>query len=187
MPLPADATYEDLVHLPENMVGEIIEGELFASPRPGAPHARFASALGMDVGGAYDRGRNGPGGWWILDEPELHFGRNVLVPDLAGWRRERMPLLPENQIFFIAPDWICEVLSPSTGRLDRTKKMPIYARHEIAWAWLVDPLQRIVEVKMLQDDKWVEMAIFGGSDKMRAQPFEEIEIDLESIWGPEEG
>ena len=187
MPLPADATYEDLVHLPENMVGEIIEGELYASPRPAGPHTLFSSVIGMEVGMAYHLGRGGPGGWWIIDEPELHLGRNVLVPDLAGWRRERMPVLPQSQVFSIAPDWTCEVLSPSTSRLDRTKKMPIYAHHEVSWAWLVDPVERFLEVMELHDDKWVVIATFGGSDKMRAQPFEEIEIDLESIWGPEAG
>ena len=178
------ATYQDLVELPENMVGEIIEGELYASPRPGGPHARFASALGMDIGSAYDRGRGGPGGWWILDEPELHLGRNVIVPDLAGWRRERMPRIPVDHVFSISPDWICEVLSPSTGRLDRAKKMPIYARFEVSYAWLVDPQQRYVEVKRLPNDTWTEIATFSGSERMRAEPFPEIEIDLESIWGP---
>jgi Uma2 family endonuclease len=178
------ATYEDLVNLPENMVGEIIEGELFASPRPGGPHARFASVLGMDIGPAYDRGRGGPGGWWIIDEPELHLGRSVLVPDLAGWRRERMPRVPQDHVFSISPDWICEVLSPSTSRLDRAKKMPIYARHEVMYAWLVDPVDQYLEVRRLEGEKWVEVGTFSGSEKVRAEPFPEVELDLESIWGP---
>jgi Uma2 family endonuclease len=177
-------TYEDLMRVPENMVAEIIEGELYASPRPGGPHARFASAIGMDVGSAYDRGRGGPGGWWILFEPELHLRPDILVPDLAGWHRERMPELPRDQVFLVPPDWVCEVLSPLTWRIDRAKKMPIYARHGVTYAWLVEPVAQTVEVLKLADGKWRQEAIFSGSDMMRAEPFEAVEIDLASIWGP---
>ena len=178
------ATYEDLVRVPETLVAEIIGGELYTSPRPAGPHARFASAVGMDVGTAYDRGRGGPGGWWIIDEPELHLRPEIVVPDLAGWRRERMPELPSNQVFLVPPDWICEVLSPSTVRIDRTRKMPIYARHEVSFAWLVDPVAQTVEVLKLVDEKWRVEATFSGSEMMRAEPFDAIEIDLASIWGP---
>ena len=179
-----NATYADLIKVPDTMVAEIIEGELYAWPRPAGPHARFASAVSMDIGSAYDRGRGGPGGWWILFEPELHLGRHVIVPDLAGWRRERMPAIPENQIFSVPPDWVCEVLSPSTTRVDRTKKLPIYAQHEISYAWFVDPVQQTLEVKELVEGRWVEVATFGADDVVRAVPFEEVEIDLASIWGP---
>src|SRR5512140_1280868 len=144
------ATYEDLLKVPDNLVAEIVDDHLYVSPRPGSIHARFTSAVGMDIGSAYDRGRGGPGGWWLLFEPELHLGRNLLVPDLAGWRRERLPRLPTGHIFDIAPDWICEVHSPSTRQLDIRRKMPVYAAHEVANAWLVDPEARTMEVFRLE-------------------------------------
>lgn len=177
------ATYEDLVNLPENMIGEIIEGELYASPRPAGPHTNFVSALAMIIGSAYHLGINGPGGWWILFEPELHLPPHTLVPDLAGWRRERMPEIPKTHKFTIPPDWVCEVLSGSTARIDRAKKMPIYASYGVAHAWIADVEQRFVEVKRLHDGKWLELVTFGGNDKMRAEPFDLVEIDLPSIWG----
>lgn len=161
---------------------EILDGELYTSPPRIAPQLRFASAIMMDIGDAYDRGRGGPGGWWIMGNPEIHLLADVVVGDVAGWRRERMPKIPAS--FNIPPDWICEVLSPSTSRIDRAKKMPIYARHEVAYAWLVDPVVQTAEVMKLIDGKWRLEATFSGSDMMRAEPFEAIEIDLASIWGP---
>jgi Uma2 family endonuclease len=135
--------YQQLSDLTENLVGEIIGGELHSQPRPTGPHALSQSTLGMDIGSAYQRGRGGPGGWWIIDEPELHFVRDteVLVPDIAGWRRDRMPQLPRDHRFEVSPDWVCEVLCPATARKDRIVKMPVYARYGVAWLWLVDPLQ----------------------------------------------
>src|SRR6266540_3344871 len=177
------ATYEDLVRLPENMIGELIDGELYASPRPSGPHTRFTSALGMLIGSRYDLGINGPGGWWILDEPELHLGRHVLVPDIGGWRRERMPQIPTSHIFSIAPDWVCETISPGTARLDRQKKLPIYAEHEVSYAWLADPLQRTLEILQLVGSRWTLLAIYGGNDVFSAEPFPLVEIDLAVIWG----
>jgi len=178
------ATYADLVKVPDHLVAELIEGELHTSPRPSGPHTRFASALGMDLGAAYDRGHGGPGGWWILDEPELHLDDNVLVPDLAGWRRERMPRVPQSHIFDVAPDWICEVLSGSTARIDRAKKMPIYACSHVEYAWLAHPIERYVEIKKFVDGRWTDLAVFQGNQILRAGPFELVEIDLASIWGP---
>src|SRR5512141_3276362 len=122
------ATYEDIVRLPETQVGEIVDGELYVSPRPGGPHAIAASAVGGEIWAPYHTGRGGPGGWWILVEPELHLGSDVMVPELAGWKRERMPRPPDSPAFTIEPDWVCEVLSPSTERLDRARKLPSYAR-----------------------------------------------------------
>jgi Uma2 family endonuclease len=181
--LRTHATYADLVRVPEHLVAEIIEGELFTSPRPSGPHTAFSSALGADIGPPYHRGRGGPGDWWILDQPELHLHNDVLVPDLAGWRRERMPELPHNQVFAIPPDWVCEVLSPSTARLDRKKKMPIYAREAVEHLWLVEPLHKTVEIYRLIAEQWVNVANYAGNDKFRAEPFELVEIDLPSIWG----
>jgi Uma2 family endonuclease len=180
------ATYADLEKVPENMIAELIDGNLYASPRPAGPHARFSSALGMDIGTPYDRGRGGPGGWWIVDEPELHLDEQVLVPDLAGWRRERMPHIPKDHRFIVSPDWVCEVISPSSLRIDRGKKMRIYAEHGVPWMWLVDPIGRTLEVLTLDVDNWKYVATFTGNDVLRAEPFPEAEIDLASIWGPDE-
>ena len=124
-PFDRRAIYEDLVALPDNLVAEIVDGELHATPRPAFPHARAYSVLGRRIGGPYDDGVGGPGGWWIIDEPELHLGPDVLVPDLAGWRRSRMPVSPTTAYVSLSPDWICEILSPSTAQLDRAKKLTI--------------------------------------------------------------
>jgi Uma2 family endonuclease len=177
------ATYEDLLQVPDNMVAELIEGELFASPRPAGPHTNASSALGFFLGPAFQFGRGGPGGWWIFDEPELHFARNVLVPDLGAWRRERMPEYPQNHIFLIVPDWVCEVISPSSGRLDRLKKMPIYARESVGHAWIVDPSQQTLEAYRVEPNGWHLLGTHGENEVARIAPFEEIEIDLALLWG----
>src|SRR5262249_9124378 len=125
------ATYADIEALPPNMVGEIVRGVLYASPRPASPHAAAASAVGEELAPPFKRGRGGPGGWVILSEPELHLREDVLVPDLGGWRRDRMPEMPHVAAFDLAPDWGCEVLSPSTAKLDRGEKLPVYARERV--------------------------------------------------------
>ena len=176
------ATYDDLLAVPSHVVAEIIDGELHTSPRPAARHARSASTLGMDLGAAFDRGRGGPGGWHILDEPELHLGADVLVPDLAGWRRTRMPEVPDVAAFTLSPDWVCEVLSPSTGRLDRAGKLPVYARAEVGHAWLVDPLQKTLEVLRREGPSWLLVTTFAGDAMVRAEPFDAIELDLAALW-----
>jgi Uma2 family endonuclease len=176
------ATYEDLCELPENLVAEMFDGELYATPRPAAPHAHAASVLGFELGGPFHRGRNGPGGWWILDEPELHFGADVLVPDLAGWRREHLPALPSGAYFTLAPDWVCEVLSPSTETIDRAKKLGRYARAGVAHAWLVNPLLQTLEVLALADGRWALVATYEGSSNVRAEPFDAIELELAALW-----
>jgi Uma2 family endonuclease len=176
------ATYEDLIAVPENMVAELIDGELYASPRPAGPHTLAESALGGLLIPPFQFGNGGPGGCWILDKPELHFGRNVLVPDLAGWRKERMPEIPTSHIFSVVPDWVCEVISPSSGRLDRLKKMPIYAREGVPFAWLVDPVEQLLEAHRLHDGEW-HVRVHGG-DKLRVEPFEAIEMDMTHVWGP---
>ena len=176
------ATYEDLMKVPDTMVAELIDGELFTSPRPAGPHTNAASALGFFLGPPFHFGRGGPGGWWIFFEPELHFRHNVLVPDLAGWRRERMPMFPQDHVFSIVPDWICEVVSPSSGRLDRLKKMPIYAREGVEYSWLIDPEQQTLEAGQRMGDKWT-VTMYGETPLVRIPPFEEVEIDLNLIWG----
>jgi Uma2 family endonuclease len=181
-PFDRPATYEDLVALPDTLVAEIVDGELHASPRPAPKHARAYSALGVLIGGPYDHGIGGPGGWWILDEPELHLGRDVLVSDLAGWRRSRLPQLPETAYFPLAPDWICEVLSPSTAQLDRAKKLAIYGRERVAHAWLIDPLARTLEVLRLEHGRWVILGAHAGSEVVRAEPFAELDLELAALW-----
>ena len=181
-PLDRPATYEDLEKVPDVMVAEIVDGELHASPRPAPRHAVAGSSLGALIALPYHHGRGGPGGWWILDEPELHVGRDVLVPDVAGWRRSRMPAVPEAAYFAVTPDWVCEVLSPSTASLDRVKKLAIYAREQVAFAWLVDPLGRTLEVLRLEAGRWVLLSAHAGSEVVRAEPFGEIDLELASLW-----
>jgi Uma2 family endonuclease len=184
-----EATYGDILALPEHVIGEIIGGELIVSPRPAGPHTRTSSILGGDLTGPFDRGRGGPGGWWIVDEPELHLGRHVLVPDLAGWRRERMPVFPTGPYFTLAPDWICEVVSPGSQRTDRVRKLPIYLEHDVSWAWLVDPIARTLEVYERAANRWTLAGAHGGDETVRAVPFDAVEIELEGWWVPggEEG
>jgi Uma2 family endonuclease len=164
------------------MVGEIINGELIASPRPGPRHAFTSSSLGIEIGGPFSRGRGGPGGWIILDEPELHLGSQVLVPDLAGWRRERMPVLPDTAWFSLAPDWVCEVLSPSTAIIDRTQKQDIYRDQGIPWLWFVDPTDRTIEVFSRAEQHWILAGSFGGSGEKRIPPFDAVAIDVGALW-----
>ena len=184
MALPAKrrASYDDLLAVPDHKVAEIVDGDLVVSPRPAIPHANASSALGVVVGGPFGFGTGGPGGWVILDEPELHFRGDVLVPDLAGWRRERMPAAPSAPYISLAPDWICEVLSPSTEKLDRADKLPIYARERVAHAWLVNPLSRTLEILALEGSRWTLIATFAGDTKVRAVPFDAVEIDLKMLW-----
>jgi Uma2 family endonuclease len=181
------ATYEDLLselqRVPEHQVGEIIDGELVVSPRPAPRHTMASSALGAELGGPFGRGRGGPGGWWIFDEPELHFRPDVLVPDLAGWRRERLPTMPETAYFELVPDWVCEVISPSSARIDRVHKLRIYARERVRHAWLIDPIARTLEVFMLEGERWSLVGQHDGDELVRAPPFEAAELDLLALWG----
>jgi Uma2 family endonuclease len=178
------ATYEDLEALPPHQVGEIIAGELYASPRPATPHALAASSLGGELIGPFQRGRGGPGGWLILDEPELHLGADVLVPNLAAWRRERMPEMPRAPAVTLAPDWLCEVLSPSTEARDRAAKLPAYARAGVRHVWLVDPDVRTLEVFRLEDARYVLLNTWAGEVSVRAEPFEALELSLKLLWEP---
>lgn len=183
-PAKRRATYEDLLQVPDHLVAEIVAGELYTSPRPASPHARAAWCLGQDVGPFDDDpgGPRGPGGWWILFEPELHLDADVLVPDLAGWRRERMARIPNTAAFSLAPDWVCEVVSPGTARLDRIGKMPVYARAGVGHLWLVDPLAQTLEVYRLEAGRWLVAQALGGSERVRAEPFDAIEVDLSRWW-----
>ena len=179
-PLKKGATYDDLRDVPDHFVAEMFDGDLYASPRPALPHANAAGALFAEIYKSFHR--KGPGGWVILYEPELHFGRDVLVPDLAGWRRTRLPKVLADAYLTLAPDWICEVLSPSTESLDRGRKLRIYAREGVAHAWLVDPLARTLEVMSLEADRWTRLGSHDGEAKVRAAPFDAIELELGALW-----
>ena len=182
-PLKKNATYADLCAVAENFVAEILGGELYASPQPLIRHVRAASNLGVLIAGPFQFGINGPGGWVILDEPELHFGRDVLVPDLAGWRSERVADWSEAAYLTVAPDWVCEVLSPSSERIDRTKKLAIYAREGVQQVWLLDPLPRTLEILRLEGTRWSVTATHEGEQCIRAAPFDTIELELGALWG----
>jgi Uma2 family endonuclease len=183
LPKLKPATYKDLCDLPPTVVGEIVNGTLHAQPRPAPRHARTSSALGGKLYPPFDDGDGGPGGWWILDEPELHLGADILVPDLAGWRRERMPALPETAWFDLAPDWVCEVLSPGTAKLDRKEKMPVYAAEGVQHLWLADPAARTLEAYENERGRWLVLGTYADQDKVRVPPFDAVEIDLGSLWG----
>lgn len=177
------ATYADLEALPPHVVGELIDGTLYASPRPALPHAFAAGELFGELRGPFGRGQGGPGGWQLLIEPELHFTEDVLVPDIAGWRRERMPQVPDAAAATLAPDWLCEVLSPSTRNLDRKAKLPVYAREGVRHVWLVDPNARTLEVFRLEGTHYVPMTPHSGPVRVRAEPFEAFELQLALLWG----
>ncbi|MCC7385062.1 MAG: Uma2 family endonuclease [Deltaproteobacteria bacterium] len=176
------ATYQDIRDAPADVIAEIVDGELHLQPRPASPHAIASTNLGEELGPPFKRGRGGPGGWVILDEPELHLGPDVLVPDHAGWRRERMPEIPEVPHFDLAPDWICEILSPRTVAHDRVRKMRIFARERIPFVWLIDPIERTLEVFQLDRATYVLAASHEGQEKVHARPFDAIELDLAILW-----
>ncbi len=174
--------------VPPEMVAEILDGELFTFPRPARPHTRSASRLTMKLGSPFDLGDGGPGGWVILVEPELHMGPgpDKLAPDLAAWRRERMPDALGNEetpaYYDVAPDWVCEVISPRTERVDRGKKMRIYRREGVKHVWLLSPLLKTLEVYRLEGGLWVLLETYEEDAKVRAEPFDALELDLTTIW-----
>lgn len=176
------ATYEDLLAVPEPLVAEILFGELVTHPRPAPPHVVAASALGHQLGPPFQSGRGGPGGWIFADEPELHLGEHVAVPDLAAWRRERLPELPATTWFGTPPDWICEVLSPSTAAYDRDEKRLIYAEAGVPHVWHLDPVLRMLEVFELREGKWLLVNVFRDNVDVAAPPFAEVTFPLGLLW-----
>jgi Uma2 family endonuclease len=177
-----DAIYDDVVAAPSEKIAELVGGSLYVSPRPSPRHANCASVLGADLNGAFQRGRRGPGGWWILDEPEVHLFGDVFVPDIAGWRRHRLVELPDTNAIELAPDWVCEVLSPSTERFDRRAKMPRYAIAGVGHLWVVDPAARRLQVYGLTRDEWALMEEYSGDAVVSAPPFEAVPIELAPLW-----
>lgn len=182
-PVRRKATYEDLYGLPDNVVGEILDGELIVTPRPARRHIHAASSLGGEIVPPYHFGRgDGPGDWIIYDEPELQLGEQTLVPDLAGWPRERLLTPPEQVGIAVSPDWVCEILSPSTVQVDKVRKMPIYAQYGVPHLWLIDPAARTLDVFKLQSERWTLLATYSENDQVRAEPFVEVEIALQHLW-----
>lgn len=180
-PAKRQATYDDLLRVPDNFVAELFDGQLYVTPRPLLSHANAASALLQILRGSFHH--EGPGGWIILIEPELRLQNDVVVPDIAGWRRARLPAIPPDAAYAaLAPDWICEVISPRTEALDRGEKLRIYARERVAHAWLLDPRSRTLEVLSLAPGGWTQLDTYEGEADVRAPPFESIELELSSLW-----
>lgn len=179
--------YEQLEALPDVLIGEILDGQLHTQPRPTPRHLRAASRLDRIIGRRFDDGDDGPGGWWVFPTPELHLIRDteVDVPDLAAWRRERMPQPQESHRFTLMPDWVCEVLSSSTESTDGEIKMPIYARFGVAYAWLVDPRKRTLETYAVEGDTWHEIGRYSGDEQVSAVPFDALSFRLGDLWMPE--
>ena len=179
---PRRATYQDVLDAPPHKVAEIIEGVLHMNPRPAPPHAWAAIGLGESIGPPFNRGRGGPGGWRIFIEPELHLGEDIIVPDLAGWRRERMPALPETSYIALAPDWVCEIPSSSTRAMDIGPKRAIYAREGVGRLWFVDPEIRTLEAFELKDGHWSLLDVVSGNSPVSLPPFDAVTFGLGDLW-----
>jgi len=176
------ATYADLEAVPPHLVAEIIDGALRTHPRPSPRHAAATNSLSDELTGPYQKGRGGPGGWVFFDEPEIKFGINLLVPDIAGWRRERLLAYPDGNFFEIAPDWVCEVLSGSTEKRDRSLKMRIYGSAGVPYMWLVDPRLQILEAFENAEGLWTKVGDWNSDDQVRAPPFDAISFSLADLW-----
>ena len=178
----APATYQDMLDAPPHRVAGLIDGVLHTFPRPASPQGLASSVLGTELMAPFHKGRGGPGGWWILDEPELHLGEDVLVPDLAGWRRTRVPEFPDIPYWTIRPDWLCEVLSPITRATDLGPKRDIYAREGVPHIWLIDPRARSLEAFELREGDWVRLARLAGDQPVSLPPFEAVSFQLGEFW-----
>jgi Uma2 family endonuclease len=176
------ATYADLQAVPSHYVAEIIEGVLETHPRPAPRHARAASRMGLSIGNPFELGLQGPGGWIIIDEPEIHLGPHIVVPDLAGWRSERLAVIPERAYFETIPDWVCEIISPSTSRLDRGPKRRIYAEYGVQYLWLLDPDEQVLEAFHLIDGQWTLVGTVTGSGSVSLPPFDAISFPLSILF-----
>lgn len=182
-----NATYRDIEDMPESVIAEIIDGELYMQARPTNLHAEALGTINELLRPPYQRGRGGPGGWWILPEPQISFGDRdwrTLVPDIAGWRKERVPKLPE-KYFDVAPDWVCEILSPSTRLNDRNVKARVYAEEGVKHLWLVDPAYRTLDCFENTDGEWIERGQFEGTADIAAPPFDAVPFDLADLWPPD--
>ena len=176
------ATYADLEAVPPHLVAEIIYGALETHPRPAPKHASATTELSYELVGPFGRGRGGPGGWHFIVEPELHLGANIVVPDIAGWRRERLTQLSGKAYMTIAPDWVCEVLSPSTAKLDRGPKRAIYGEASVPYLWLFEPLNRVLEAFQFVGRQWVLVGVATGNDQVKLPPFNAISFPLDDLF-----
>lgn len=182
------ATEEDVRNAPEGMTAELVDGELFMAPRPAVPHAKAATALSsqlfmlLDHDQRTDDEGRPPDSWHILSEPEIHVGGDIFVPDIAGWRRSRVPTLPESPSISITPDWVCEVFSPSSYIRDRLVKASAYQRHGVPWIWYVDPSTRFVEAWRNTGKTWELVTQGAATDQFDAPPFEGVSVDLRRLW-----
>lgn len=181
-PAPRRATYADLEAVPPHRVAELLRGALVTHPRPAPRHALAANALTTTITGQFQMGRGGPGGWVFMVEPELHLGDDVVVPDLAGWRRERLPALPDTAWIDTPPDWVCEILSPSTEAVDRGVKREIYAGAGVPYLWLVSPATKQLEAFQLTMGKWLLAAVVSDAGEVAAPPFEAAPFSLGLLW-----
>jgi Uma2 family endonuclease len=181
-PVRAPATYADLEAVPPHLVAEIVYGVLHAHPRPAPRHGTAANALGSEITGPFQRGSGGPGGWIFMVEPELHLNDHVVVPDLAGWRRERLQTLPDTPFLTMPPDWVCEILSPSTARLDQGPKRQIYAVAGVPYLWLLNPDTRVLDAYQLANDKWLLAGTAVGSDDVGLPPFDAISFPMDALF-----
>ena len=181
-PAIREATYADLDKVPDHLVAEIIDGVLETHPRPRPRHARATMRLGAGLIEPFERGRGGPGGWILMIEPELHLGSDVAVPDLAGWRSERLAAEPSEPFITIAPDWVCEVLSPSTARLDRGPKRRIYAAAEVGHLWLLDPTEGVLEAFERTGHQWLLLATIQRGEPVQVAPFDAVSFPLDDLF-----
>jgi Uma2 family endonuclease len=181
------ATYADIEALPPHVTGEILFGVLHSYRRPAPTHAHTVGALQAELGANFGHRKLGSRGYLFLREPELHLGPHVIVPGIAGWRRERMPKLPGTAFIETSPDWVCEVMSPSTRRKDRTDKLAIYAAFGVGHCWYVDPSLQTLEVFELTGSKWLLTATLKDADPVCAPPFEAHTFALDVLWAEEEG
>ena len=175
--------YEQLEQLPESLTGQILNGQLYTHPRPNGKHILISSNVGAELHGPFQKGKNGPGGWWILQEPEVHLTLNseVVVPDLAGWKKERLPEIPDTHKFTVIPDWICEIFSPSTESIDKEIKMPLYAKYGVKYLWLIHPIKKSLQAFKLTNNEWILQGTFEGNDAISIEPFDSINIKLNDL------
>ena len=179
-------TLADLDALPPGIVGEIIEGVLYTMTKPRARHQRTGTGIGGDLRGPFDLGRGGPGGWWIITEPGLELPNDTkeISPDVAGWRRERMPELPVDEPIRVVPDWVCEILSKTTRRHDQLVKLPYYAKVGVAYAWVVDLEARVLTAHRLEAGAWRAIATHSEETEVRIEPFDAVPLNLADWWPP---
>lgn len=186
---PRLATYQDLLALHEDEAGEVVAGQLRTAPSALPKHSRAMRALGGAIGKPFDDddGRGGPGGWWILLEVDVQFtDHDIVRPDLAGWRRERLVAPWDTRPIEVVPDWICEILSPSNAAYDRVTKAKLYAEHGVQHFWLLDPGERILEAFALSAGLWTCIGSYDDSATARVKPFEAIELAVDALFPPKQ-